>query len=89
MQNGVRIEIDCVSLTRTGVDYIKQDNCGEYALGMARFQAFADAVNRTGKKIAISTEPFSIITNPLHSPFANLWRTGWGTIHRHIYLFIT
>ena len=68
--------IDAQTYAEWGVDYIKQDNCGEYALGMARFQAFADAINRTGTAIAISTEPFSIIANPLHAQFANLWRTG-------------
>lgn len=45
-------------------------------MGLPRFQAFADAINRTGHRIAISTEPFSIITNPLHAAFAHLWRTG-------------
>lgn len=50
-------------------------NCGEYALGMARFFAFADAVNRTGRPIVISTEPFSITPNPLHGQFAHFWRT--------------
>ena len=61
-------------------------NCGEYALGMPRFFAFADAVNRTGRPIVISTEPFSITPNPLHGQFAHFWRTGndisasYGTI---------
>lgn len=43
---------------------------------MSRFQAFADAINRTGRRIAISTEPFSLTPTPLHARFSNLWRTG-------------
>jgi hypothetical protein len=58
----------------------------EYALGLPRFQAFADAVNTTGRPMVISTEPFSIVPTPLHAGFAHLWRTGndidanYGTI---------
>jgi alpha-galactosidase len=69
-------DIDAATYAKWGVDYIKQDNCGEYALGSARFQAWADAVNRTGALMAISTEPFSITPNPSHAQFANLWRSG-------------
>ena len=49
---------DAETYASWNVDYIKQDNCGEYALGISRFQVFADAINRTGRAIAISTEPF-------------------------------
>ncbi len=57
---------DARTFASWGVDLIKYDNCGEYALGMPRFFAFADAVNRTGRPMVISTEPFSITPNPLH-----------------------
>jgi hypothetical protein len=79
-------QLDAQTFASWGVDYVKYDNCGEYALGNSRFFAFADAVNRTGRAMAISTEPFSITPNPLHAQFANLWRTGndisanYGTI---------
>lgn len=79
-------DLDARTFADWSVDYVKYDNCGEYALGVARFYAFSDAVNRTGRAMAISTEPFSITPTPLHAEFANLWRTGndinanYGTI---------
>ncbi len=42
------------------------DNCGEYGLGDARFVAFADAMNRTGKPAVISTECVSSPRRPAH-----------------------
>ena len=51
-------------------------NCGEYALGIARFTAFADAMNRTGRSVVLSTEPYSITPGPLPARFSNFWRTG-------------
>jgi alpha-galactosidase len=78
--------VDAATFAAWGVDYVKYDNCGEYALGLARFVAFADAVAVAGRPMVISTEPFSITPNPLHAGFANLWRTGndisanYGTI---------
>ena len=68
--------LDAATFARWGVSYTKYDNCGEYALGLPRFNAFADAVNRTGTPMIISTEPFSIVPTPLHAGFAHLWRTG-------------
>ena len=69
-------QLDAQTFAEWGVSYVKNDNCGEYALGIGRFQAFADAANRTGRPFVISTEPFSIVPTPLHARFAHLWRTG-------------
>ena len=41
--------------------YVQVDNCGSSAMGDARFLAFADAVNRTGRLMVISSEPFNIL----------------------------
>jgi len=57
------------------VDYVKIDNCGASAFGDARFLAFAEAVNRTGRAMVLSTEPFNILPSPAHARFSNLWRT--------------
>jgi hypothetical protein len=68
-------DIDARTFAEWQVDYIKNDNCAQYALGNSRFQAFADAVNRTGRRMVISTEPFSIVPTPRHGEFAHLYRT--------------
>jgi alpha-galactosidase len=80
-------EVDARTFAAWGVAYIKYDLCGEYAYGNPRFNAFADAVARSGRPdMVISTEPFSIVPTPLHAEFAHLWRTGndidasYGTI---------
>lgn len=51
------------------------DNCAQYAYGNARFQAMADAVNRTGRSILISTEPFSLVPTPIQGEFSHMYRT--------------
>jgi alpha-galactosidase len=68
-------QIDAQTFTSWGVDYVKYDNCGEYGLGNARFVAFADAANATGRSMFISTEPFLLVPNPSHATFSNSWRT--------------
>ncbi len=59
-----------------GIDYLKSDNCASYALDSSvRFGAMRDALNRTGKPIVLSIEPFSINPDPEQSiKVANLWR---------------
>lgn len=79
-------QVDALTFAEWGVDMVKYDNCGEYSLGIARFNAFADAVAATGRPMLISTEPFLLTPNPMHASFAHMWRTGndisadWGTI---------
>jgi alpha-galactosidase len=68
--------LDAQTFADWGVGLIKNDNCGEYSYGNARFHAFADAVAATGKSMIISTEPFSLVPNPNHARFAHYWRTG-------------
>jgi len=67
---------DAQTFADWGVELVKNDNCGEYSYGNARFHVFADAVAATGKKMIISTEPFSLVPNPNHASFAHYWRTG-------------
>jgi len=73
-----------------GVGLVKNDNCGEYSYGNARFHVFADAVASLGSKMIISTEPFSLVPNPNQGRFAHYWRTGndinanWQTILNRI-----
>jgi alpha-galactosidase len=67
--------VDAETYASWGVDYVKYDNCGEYGLGNARFVAFADAANATGRSMFISTEPFLLVPNPSHATFSNSWRT--------------
>jgi Alpha galactosidase A/Alpha galactosidase C-terminal beta sandwich domain len=68
-------EQDAQSFAEWEIDFIKVDNCAQYALGNTRYQAFADAVNRTGRPLVISTEPFSITPTPRQGAFSNLYRT--------------
>jgi alpha-galactosidase len=78
--------IDAQTFAEWGVDLVKYDNCGEYGLGNARFVAFADAVNATGRQMMILTEPFLLVPTTSHASFANAWRTtndinaNFGTI---------
>jgi len=67
--------VDAFTFANWTIDYVKYDNCGEYALGNARFVNFADAANATGRSMFISTEPFLIVPNSMHSTFSNSWRT--------------
>ena len=47
----------------------------EYAYGSSRYFAFADAVNRSGHAMVISTEPFALVPTPLQGQFSNMYRT--------------
>ena len=67
---------DAQTFVEWGVKLVKNDNCGEYSYGNARFHVFADAVASMGAQMIISTEPFSLIPNPGHQNFAHYWRTG-------------
>jgi hypothetical protein len=50
-------------------------SCAEYALEPnARAAPMRDALNRTGRTIVFSTEPFDLTPNP-QAHIANLWRT--------------
>ena len=80
-------ELDDAALFASfAVDFVKIDNCGSSAMGDARFLAFAEAVNRTGREMVLSTEPFNILPSPAHARFSNMWRTqadlgpGWDQI---------
>ena len=70
--------IDAQSFADWGVDYVKSDNCATYALDPSvRFGAMRDAMNRTGRPMVLSVEPFSIVPDPAQSrDVAHLWRTG-------------
>ena len=65
-------------VSRRGIDYLKSDNCASYALDSSvRFGAMRDALNRTGKAIVLSIEPFSINPDPeASSKVSNLWRVA-------------
>ena len=69
-------DIDAQTYADWGIDYLKSDNCASYALDSSvRFGAMRDALNRTGKKIVLSIEPFSVDVDPEQSvKVANLWR---------------
>lgn len=69
---------DGQTYAKWGVDYVKSDNCANFALDPSvRFRAMRDALNATGRAIVYSIEPFSITPEPaLSSQVANLWRTG-------------
>ena len=71
----------CVSLTRNfdnpRADF-KSDNCATYAMDPSvRFGAFRDALNRTGRPIVFSIEPFSAVPDPEQSSLvSNLARVA-------------
>ena len=67
--------VDAQSFAEWGIDYIKVDNCAQYAYGNSRYFAFADAVNASQHAMVISTEPFTIVPTPLQGAFSNLYRT--------------
>ena len=68
-------EVDAGTYASFGLDYLKYDNCAEYALEPnARSSPMRDALNRTGRKIIFSTEPFDLSPN-LRAHISNLWRT--------------
>jgi|EP01043_Picozoa_sp_COSAG02_P055757 alpha-galactosidase len=82
--------LDAATFDEWGVGLVKNDNCGEYSYGNARFHVFADAVASLGSKMIISTEPFSLVPGPTQARFAHYWRTGndiganWNTILNRI-----
>lgn len=68
-------DLDAQYYSRLGLDYLKYDNCAEYALEPnARSSPMRDALNRTGRKILFSTEPFDLSPNA-QAHISNLWRT--------------
>eukprot|EP00038_Savillea_parva_P009420 m.183415 g.183415 ORF g.183415 m.183415 type:complete len:611 (-) comp15806_c0_seq1:115-1947(-) len=68
--------IDAATYASWDLDYLKSDNCASYALDSSvRFGAMRDALNKTGKRIVLSIEPFSINPDPEQSvKVSNLWR---------------
>ena len=79
--------VDAQLFASYGVDYIKLDLCGEYGFGdQARYAAFADAVNATGRAMVLSTEPYDLVPDPRAAEFSNVWRccndidASWDTI---------
>lgn len=68
--------LDAQTFSDWGVKLVKNDNCGEYSYGNAKFHAFADAVRSLGSQMVISTEPFYVTPNPNQARFAHYWRTG-------------
>ena len=68
-------DIDAAAYASWGLDYLKYDNCAEYALEPnARSTPMRDALNRTHRPILFSTEPFHLTPNP-QAHISNLWRT--------------
>ena len=68
-------DTDAQSFAEWNISFIKVDNCAQYAYGTARYQAMADAINRTGHPLVISTEPFSLVPTPLQGEFSHMYRT--------------
>lgn len=70
--------LDATTFADWGVSYYKSDNCASYALDSSlRFAAVRDALNRTGARILLSIEPFSIHPDPAQSvKVANVWRVA-------------
>ena len=71
-------DLDAATYAEWGVDYLKSDNCASYALDPSvRFGAMRDALNRTGRPIVLSIEPFSVRPDVEQGPkVSNLWRIG-------------
>jgi len=71
-------DLDAATYAEWGVDYLKSDNCATYALGPSvRFGAMRDGLNRSGRPIMLSIEPFSIQPDVEEGPrVANLWRVS-------------
>ena len=71
-------DIDAQTYADWGIDYLKSDNCASYALDSSvRFAAMRDALNRTGKSIVLSIEPFAMTPDAeLSSKVSNLWRVA-------------
>lgn len=78
-------DIDAQTYAEWGVEFLKSDNCASYALDSSvRFGAMRDALNRTGKSILLSIEPFSINPDPEQSiKVSNMWRTGCDVSGRY------
>lgn len=76
MRRTVTPRNNCSSSPRPQLPHLRQvDNCAQYALGNSRYQAMADAINRTGRGIVISTEPFSLMPTPRQGEFSHMYRT--------------
>ena len=81
-------DVDARTYVAWGVEFLKSDNCASYALDPSvRFGAMRDALNRTGARVLLSIEPFSIAPDAEQSSkLANMWRTGtdiagnWGAV---------
>lgn len=71
-------DLDAATYAEWGVDFLKSDTCASYALDSSvRFGAMRDALNRTGRPIVFSVEPFSIRPDLEQGPrVANLWRVA-------------
>lgn len=71
-------EVDAATYASWGVDFVKSDNCASYALDPSvRYGAARDALNRTGRPMVLSIEPFSIHPDPEQSvELAHMWRVG-------------
>ena len=69
---------DAAVLASWGVDFLKSDNCANYALDPSvRYRAMRDALNATGRPMVLSIEPFGMHPDPAQSSeVANMWRTG-------------
>jgi alpha-galactosidase len=74
-------DVDAETYAKWGVDFLKSDNCASYALDSSvRFGAMRDALNRTGRPILFSTEPFSIHPDREQSVLvSNIWRVACDT----------
>lgn len=71
-------DVDAQTYADWGVDFFKSDNCATYALDPSvRFRSMMEALNRTGRKMLFSIEPFSITPDAsLSSEVSNMWRIG-------------
>ena len=71
-------DIDAQTYAAWGVDYLKSDNCASYALDPSvRFGAMRDALNRTGRPVLLSIEPFSVRPDVEQGArISNVWRIG-------------
>ena len=71
-------DLDASAYASWGLEYLKYDNCAEYALEPnARSSPMRDALNRSttsARPILFSTEPFHLVPNP-QAHISNLWRT--------------
>lgn len=67
--------VDARSFADWEIDFIKVDNCAQYSYGNSRYVAMKDALNRSGRPIVVSTEPFSLVPTPIQGQFSHMFRT--------------